>query len=44
MGNLEFSPDKVREERIIKILIVIGIIVVIFIFSVIFSLTNVRIW
>ena len=43
MGNLEFSPDKVREERIIKILIVIGIIVVIFIFSVIFSLTNVRI-
>ena len=43
MENLEFSPDKVRKERIIKILIVIGIIVVIFIFSVIFSLTNVRI-
>ena len=44
MGNLEFSPDKVRKEKIVIAIIVIGLIIVIFVFSIVFSLINARIW
>ena len=40
MGNLEFSPDKVRKEKIVKVIVVICIVVAIFVFSIIFSLFN----
>ncbi len=40
MGNLEFSPDEVRKEKIVKVIIVIGLVVAIFVFSIIFSLFN----
>ena len=32
MGNLEFSPDKVRKEKIVKVIVVICIVVAIFVF------------